>query len=228
MRVAWPVAARVGCVGPRNDLFYAQPVTGSRFTHRPESAARRFTVPARRCGGNGRWWRRRWWSWLRWCWWRYVEPSLAEEGRHIVVSEAAAGGECHVAWKTSKSYQNRGGHRVLESPPRNLVGSADRRNSGRQFISEGGTAERLARSCVKASCDRIKVSLGIPGQVGPSREVHNRGDVDGLLSFYDAVCPAEPCSSLISRIWTPTVAQCVQRGRNFLHLWDYGPQSAWV
>ena len=31
------------------------------------------------------------------------------------------------------------------------------------------------------------------------------------------VFPAEPCSSRTSRSWTPTVTQCVQRGREVLH-----------
>ena len=56
--------------------------------HDPESAARRFQVPARGCGGG-----RRRWSWWRWKW--YVEPSLTDEGGDGVVPATGADFERH-------------------------------------------------------------------------------------------------------------------------------------
>ncbi len=49
------------------------------------------------------------------------------------------------------------------------LGSTGRCNSG-QCISQAGIAERLVRSGVEASCDRVQISLGIRRRGGPSRE----------------------------------------------------------
>ena len=61
------------------------------------------------------------------------------------------------------------------------VGSTDRCNSGRQLISRGGIAERFARSCVEASCDRVEIRLRIARQVSAMGKVLSQQAIGVLV-----------------------------------------------
>ena len=121
-------------------------------------------TPARRCSGDGQWWRRRWrWSWF-WWWW-YVEPSVADEGGDVVMADRGAGTQSH------------------ELPARRI---------GALYVQAAAGSTRPARNCPQNTHVRVLSgsvvpeglrwaggSRGLTSRMYASRKVSDRGSTSG-------------------------------------------------